>query len=276
MRRLLLAATVLAAVVSCKEAKKPAAQPVALSVRDLARAYAVDAQGARLSLAAAEIESRLATSDAKGRAAAREVVAALDVARAELARAVEATGSVWDRALLDRLDAKAKAYAARLSDAAAAGAGVPAELAIARDEFSHTFMAFRAARALRPVALPDPQGAERDFAEARRDMEKAESAFTSRTRVAPREEGHELDVSAVRMTGQMAVERARAAIPRLAETLREPAARYAAAQERVLDAVSRMRDAADGQRAAIARGYQAAKADALSALADYFAALATR
>jgi hypothetical protein len=274
MHRVLLATAVLAAVVSCKEVKKPAPPSPVLSVRDLARAYALDAQAARLSLAAAEIESRLAMQDAKARAAAKEVLPALEAARGELARAAEATGSVWDRALLERLEAKAKAYAGRLSDAAAAGAGVPAELAIARDDFTHTFMAFRAARGLRLVATTEPQGAEREFAEARREMETAESALTSRGRAAPQQ--GQIDLAVVRTTAQKAVERARAAIPSLPEALRDPAARYAAAQEKALDAVNRMASAADAQRAALARAYQAAKVDALSALADYFAALAGR
>jgi len=107
-------------------------------------------------------------------------------------------------------------------------------------------------------------------------MEKAETGFMARTRVAPREEGHELDANAVRMSGQMGVQRARAAASALPPSLQPHAARYVTAQEKVLDAVNAIQGASEGERPRFARGYHAAKADALAALADYFAAVAAR
>ncbi len=66
------------------------------------------------------------------------------------------------------------------------------------------------------------------------------------------------------------------AAERLPEPLRAPALRWAAAEERALEAVSALVGAPEAERPAIARRYHAAKADALAALADYFAALAAR
>lgn len=287
MSRALIAAAVLAAAVGCKDQPKvapPAAPPPAaapqgagaFTTRDLALAYALDARTARLTLAASDLESRLAAADAKARAGAKALLPALDAARAEVERAAAAIQDPADRAALDRLSASAREYAGKLSAAAASGAAVPAELVPARDALAAALTAVRQARATRRIAAPEPDGPERELAEARRDMERAEAGFMSRTRVAPREEGHEFDPAAARMTGQMAIQRARRAIPLLAEALREPAARYAGAQEEVLDAVGRLQGAAEAERAGIARAYHAAKADALAALADYFAALAVR
>jgi len=107
-------------------------------------------------------------------------------------------------------------------------------------------------------------------------MERTEMAFGSRTRVAPREEGHEFDPAAARMTGLMAVERAKGAAARLAPALGEPAARYAAAEGRALEAVTGLVQAPEAERAAVSRRYHEAKAEALAALADYFTALASR
>ena len=52
--------------------------------------------------------------------------------------------------------------------------------------------------------------------------------------------------------------------------------RYAVAEAQALEAVTSLGQAPEAERAAISRSYHAAKADALAALADYFAALATR
>ena len=145
-----------------------------------------------------------------------------------------------------------------------------------REQLAGALGAYRQSRAAWRLDAPEPQGSEREFAEARRDMERAESGFMSRTRVAPREEGHEFDPAAARMTGQMGVQRAKAAAAQLPPSLQPHAARYAAAQEKVLEAVNAMQGAADADRAKVARAYHAAKADALAALADYFAALASR
>jgi hypothetical protein len=74
----------------------------------------------------------------------------------------------------------------------------------------------------------------------------------------------------------MAVRRGRSAAERLPHALRESGIRFVAAQEKVLDAVGAMAGATDADKARAARAYHAAKVEALSALADYFAALAVR
>jgi colicin import membrane protein/SWI/SNF-related matrix-associated actin-dependent regulator 1 of chromatin subfamily A len=173
--------------------------------------------------------------------------------------------------------ARADDYADRLLAAAREGsAPAAAQAAAAREELGRAIAGYRQARAAWRVDAPEPRGAGRELAEARRDMERAETAAVARTPVAPRADGHELDPAAVRMTGRMAVERARAAAERLPPATREAATRYASAQEKVLAAVAALSAAPDPEKAAAARTYQAAKAEALAALADYFAALAAR
>jgi hypothetical protein len=78
------------------------------------------------------------------------------------------------------------------------------------------------------------------------------------------------------MAGQMGVQRARAVAAQLSPALQPHAARYAAAQEKVLEAVNALQGAKESDKPRLARAYHAAKADALAALADYFAAVAAR
>ena len=136
-----------------------------------------------------------------GREGSREgeegLLPALDSARAETEQAVQAVANAADRAPALRLGTAAKDYADRLAaSASAAQAASAAELALAREQLGAALSSYRASRATWRFDAPEPQGAERDFAEARRDMERAESAFMSRTRVAPRESGHEFDAAA--------------------------------------------------------------------------------
>jgi hypothetical protein len=277
-----LLATVALAFVSCREKKAPPApaQPpppkaYSFNLRDLALATAVDAKLAKLSLAGSEIEAALAQP--KDRAKARDLLPALDAARGEAEQAVQAVTNPLDRPAADRVAAAAKEYAARLAAAASTPAApLTPELAAARASLGEALSAYRQSRVAWRFDAPEPQGAEREFAEARRDMEKAETGFMARTRVAPREEGHEFDPNAVRMSGQMGVQRAKAAASALPPALQPHAARYVTAQEKVLDAVNAIQGAPEVERPRLARGYHAAKADALAALADYFAAVAAR
>jgi hypothetical protein len=287
MRHPLRAAVVaLAAAVACKEAAppspprapapRPAAAP-ALTLRDLALATALDARLARLALAAADLEAALARGGAEARDRRTALAAELEVAEGEVRQAAAAVAHPADRPPAASVAARADAYADRLLSAAREGS-VPAaaQAAAAREELGRAIAGYRQARVAWRIDAPEPQGAERELAEARRDMERAEAAAVARAPVAPRGEGHELDPAAVRMTGRMAVERAKAAAARLAPATREAAARYASAQEKVLAAVAALSAAPDAEKAAAARAYQAAKAEALAALADYFAALAAR
>jgi hypothetical protein len=286
MRHLARSAALLAAAIAasaCKEQAPPAPQqpaagkPYVFTLRDLALATAVDAKLARLSLVGSEIEEALLARDPKARAKAQDLLPTLDAALADADGAVKAVANGLDRPGALRVGAAAKGYADRLTGAAnAPTAPLTPELAAAQAALGEALSAYRQSRVAWRFDAPAPQGAEREFAEARRDMEKAETGFMSRTRVAPREEGHEFDAAAARMTGQMGVQRAKAAAARLPPALQPHAARYAAAQERVLDAVNAIQGAGAAERPGLARGYHAAKAEALAALADYFAALAAR
>jgi hypothetical protein len=281
----LLAAAALA-LAACKE-KAPAeprqpgpqggSKPFAFTLRDLALATAVDASLARLSLAGSDVEAALLSTDPRERAKAQDLVPALDAALADAGQAVKAVTNGLDRPAAAKVGATAKEYADRLGAAAGAPtAPLTPELAAARAAFGEALTAYRQSRVAWRIDAPAPEGAERDFAEARRSMETAETGFMSRTRVAPREEGHEFDAAAVRMTGQMGVQRAKEAAAQLPPGLKPHAVRYAAAQERVLEAVNAIQGASEADRPRLARGYHAAKAEALAALADYFAALAAR
>ncbi len=104
--------------------------------------------------------------------------------------------------------------------------------------------------------------------EVLRKLEAIEQRFEELT--------HQLSDPAAGRVGAMAVGRARAAAERLPPTLRDPALRWAAAQERAIEALNALAGAPASEGPALARRYHAAKADALAALADYFAALAAR
>lgn len=282
-----LALAVLAAA-SCKEKTAPpspqapaaaAAAPTsyAFTLRDLALATAVDARVAKLSLAGSELEALLLARDPKERAKAQQLLPVVDSARAEADQAVQAVTNALDRPAAQRVAAAAKEYADRLAAAARApGAPLTSELAHAREGFGAALVAYRQSRVAWRFDAPEPQGPEREFAEARRDMERAETSYMSRTQAAPRESGHELEAGEVRMAGRMGVQRAKAAAAQLPPGLAPHAARYAAAQEKVLEAVTALQGAGEADRAGLARAYHAAKADALAALADYFAGVAAR
>jgi hypothetical protein len=282
-------ATATLAFVACKEktqvapppapdaAARPAATSYTFTLRDLALATAVDAKVARLSLAGSEVEAALLARDPAEKAKAAGLVPQVDAARAEADAAIQQVANPLDRQGAAKVQAASKEYAARLAAAAAAPAApLTPELAAARATFGEALAGYRESRAAWRFDAPPPQGAERELAEARRDMEKAETGFMSRTRVAPRGEGHEFDASGARMAGQMGVQRAKAAAAQLGPALQPHAVRYVEAQEKVLEAVNALQTAPEADRARLARGYHAAKAQALAALADYFAAVAAR
>jgi hypothetical protein len=294
----LLAAALAVSASACKKKEaKPApatpapaaAQPAAtprFGLKDLAAATAADARFARLSLAGSELQAALpaegaakpasAKADAEARGRARALLPAVESALAETRAAVEAIAHPFDRARADAALSTAQGYAAALAAAVEGKPGSGADLLGARELFGRAIVAYRTVRASWRVDAPEPTGAEKEFAEARREAERIETAFGSRTRVAPREEGHEFDPSTARMTGQMAARRAKEAAARLQPPLQEPAVRQAAAQERALEAMLALQTAPDAERPAIARRYHAAKAESLAALADYVAALAAR
>jgi hypothetical protein len=284
-------ATAALAFVACKEktrietpaAPPPAAAPATgaktftFTLRDLALATAVDAKVARLSLAGSEIEAALLSPDAGAKAKAADLVPELEAARAEADAAIQAVANPLDQQGAAKVQATAKEYAARLVSAAKApGAPLTPELAAARVSFGDALAGYRESRVAWRFDAPQPQGAEREFAEARRDMERAETGFMSRTKVAPREAGHEFDATGTRMQAGQGVQRAKAAAAQLGPALQPHALRYAAAQEKVLEAVDALQGAREADKPRLARAYHASKAQALAALADYFAAVAAR
>jgi hypothetical protein len=255
----------------------PATTSYTFTLRDLALATAVDARLARLSLAGSEVEAALLAGVPAERAKATSLLPGLDAARAEADAAVAQVVNPLDQPGAARVQAAARDYAARLAAAAQApGAKATPELAAARASFGEALAAYRESRAAWRFDAPPPQGPEREFVEARRDMERAETGFMARTRVAPREEGHEFDAAGTRMAGQMAVQRAKSAAAQLGAAVQPHALRYVAAQEQVLEAVNALQRAPEAEKPRLARAYHAAKADALAALADYFAVVAAR
>jgi len=288
----LAAAVLVFALAACSKKPEPSQQPPprpqarasVFTLKDLAAASAVDARLARLSLVAGDLHQALAPEPgakpaavAKGRAKAKALLPALEAARAEAESALAAVAHPIDRSVAQAAVAAARAYSERLGAAVASTEPASqADLFAARDAFGGAISGYRASRVAWRLDAPEPKGAERDFAEARREMERVESDFGARTRVAPRESGHEFDPAAARMTGQMAAGRAKAAAEQLAPPLREAAVRYAEAEAKALDAFTGLFQAPVAERPAISRAYHAAKADALAALADYFAALAAR
>ncbi len=271
-----------AGALGCKDEPRPAPRTTpagpqrapAFTVRDLALATAVDARAAMLSVVGADVEAAMLAAP-KERARAKPLLAALEVARAELEQAVQAVANPLDRALAESVAALAKRYAQELSDAAASGAP-GAGLLRARSELGDAIAAYRRSRGSWSLDAPETQGPEREFGESRRELERAETGVMSRTQVALRGDEHEQDAAALRMSGHRVALRAKAAAELLPPATRDAARRYAAAQERVLDAAIALSRAGEKDAAQAARAYHAAKADALAALADYFAAVSAR
>jgi hypothetical protein len=289
-RTLVAAAAILVVACSKKTEPAPAAPPTPaaapFSIRDLAFATSLDARLARFSLVASDVHGALpaqvavpAVANAGADAArdrARMLLPRVDAALADVDQALAGISHPADRQLAAPARDAAKAYAGKLAAAASGDPGAAPELLSARDALAAAIAQYRASRTRWRLDAPEPQGVERDFAEARREAERVESAFGSRTLVAPREQGHELDPATARMTGLMAARRASEAAERLPNPLRGPAFEYAAAEERALEAVTALAQAPERERRVLARRYHAAKADALAALADYFAAVSAR
>src|SRR5512133_646626 len=291
----LVASVVLLAACSKKPEPAPAAPAggaartaaAPFSMRDLAFATALDAKLARFSLVASDVQRVLpagtaapATTPAGADAApdrARMLLPRIDTALADVDQALAGISHPADRQQAVPARDAAKAYAGKLAAAAAGVPGAAPELLSARDTFAAAIGQYRASRARWRLDAPEPQGLERDFAEARREAEKLESALGSGTPVARREDGHALDPATARtMNGLEAARRASEIAERLPNPLRGPAVEYAAAQERALEAVTGLAQAPERERPALARRYHAAKVEALAALADYFAALSAR
>lgn len=278
MRRpiLLLACALLAP--ACKRDAPPATAatapegPRAFTARDLAAAAALDAQLAALTLESSRYLDRLTR---QGPAAARELTPAIEAAVVASASAAEQISHPADRPAADAAVAAARKLAQTL---AAFGATLatdpkasPAALLTARDELGRAVNAYRQLRSGWRMDQPLEVGAAQDFAAAKAEMEKAEMGALQVVNVAPRDEGHKMEYTTVRLTSQAAAGRARDAAAKLDPSLRQPAARWVDAQERSVQALLALSSASPAEQPQASLAYQAARAEALSALAAYAA-----
>jgi hypothetical protein len=269
MRLAVPLAAVLAAALACDAPKAPAppAPPppaTSFTPRDLALATALDAKLAALTLVASDLEKLMRGGGARA-SRARRLLSRLRVARAEVERSAAAVSNPADGTLAVRVGALAGRYADALAAAVGGSAPVSAahrgELQRAQGELAEAIDVYRRSRTGWRLELPPREGAERDFEDARRELERLEATLPPASPPAV----------------SLAVRRAQATAGKLPSGLREPAARYASGQEKALAALRAGSKAADARNAAAAaRAYHAAKVEALAALADYLAALASR
>lgn len=277
MRRpaLLLAAALLAP--ACKrEAPPPAAPaaapagPRAFTARDLAAAAALDARLAALTLASSRYLDKLTR---EGPAAARELTPAVEAALvASTAAAAEVAHPADKPAAAAAVEAGgklARTLAAFGATVATDPKASPAALLTARDELGRAVNAYRQLRSTWRMEEPLEVGAAQDFAAAKAEMEKAEMGALQVVAVAPRDEGHKMEYTSIRLTSQAAAGRARDAAAKLDPALREPAARWVDAQERSVQALVDLSSASPAEQPRASLAYQAARAEALAALAEY-------
>ncbi|HEY7723884.1 MAG TPA: hypothetical protein VH880_01020 [Anaeromyxobacteraceae bacterium] len=270
MRPTSLALAALLAAAGCRKQAEPAPSPPApasFRLSDLAAAAALDARLASLTYQS----SRYLDLAARGEAAqARETVPVLEAA---VQAASIAAGAVIHP--LDRPGAEAALGAARRFAAALAAFGQasaadprasPAALVQARDDLGRAVNAYRQVRSAWKVDQPLEVGAAQDFADAKRDLEKAEMQALEVSLVAPRSEGHKLD-GAARLAAQAAAGRARDAAARLEPELRDAAGRWVEAQDRSVQALMALAAGAPPDHPRLSLAYQAARAEALGALA---------
>jgi hypothetical protein len=271
MRSTTLVLAALLAAAGCRKQTEPAAAPPApapFRLADVAAAAALDARLASLTYQA----SRHLELVARGEVArARESAPALEAA---VQAAAAAAGAVSHP--LDRPGAEAALEAARKFTAALVAFGQasaadprasPAALVQARDDLGRAVNAYRQLRSAWRVDQSLEVGAAQDFAEAKRDLERAEMQALEVSLVAPRSEGHKLDTGAARLAAQAAAGRARDAAARLEPELRDAAGRWVEAQDRSVQALMALTAGSPPEQPRLSLAYQAARADALGALA---------
>jgi hypothetical protein len=285
MRHVLLTAALalLVAATACKKKPEPAAgqsaapgDPYATAVftlRDLALATSFEARLARLSLAGADTEAAVLAKTAKERREAAGRLAETKVALAEVEKAFSVIRNPLDGSAAALTTELARNYVSALGSASREQAPRDADLAPAREALGKSIAVYRAARSRWRLDAPTPEGAEREFAETRRVMERAEADLGQRG--AP-DEARDRDQRRGFTFAAMMAKRTRRVADELPPALREPVQRYLDAQTNVLKALDTLRFGAAKQQPAASRAYQGAKADALAALADYFAAVASR
>jgi hypothetical protein len=144
----------------------------------------------------------------------------------------------------------------------------PSTVFQSREDLGRAVNQYRQARAFWKIDQPLEVGPALDFAEAGRELERAEMQALEVSQVAPRDEGHKLDAGSARLSAQAAAGRARDAAQRLDPDLREAATRWVDAQDRSVQALMALQAAPQAQQPGLSLDYQAARAEALAALAD--------
>jgi hypothetical protein len=254
---------------SAATASPPAAAAPPFRLRDLAAATALDARLAALTLEASRYLDLVGRGDAKG---AQALLPRLDAAVAEADKALAAVTHPLDRKQADAAVAAARRFAATLASwgptLAKDPKASPATVFQSRENLGRAVNQYRQARGFWKIEAPLAVGPAQDFAEAGRELERAETQALEVSQVAPRDEGHKLDAGSARMSARAAAARARDAAQRLDPDLREAATRWVDAEDRSVQALMALQAAPQAQQHELSLDYQAARADALAALAD--------
>lgn len=274
MRRTALLLGLALASPACKQEAPVSAQAPAgarpFTARDLAAASLLDARLASVTLEASRILDRLSRGERDG---ARELAPAIEAAVVAATSAAEQVSHPADRPMADAAVTAARKFAVALSAFAATLAtdprASPAPLVTARDELGRSVNAYRQLRTGWRMDQPLPVGAEQDYAAAKAEMEKAEMGALQVVSVAPRDEGHKMEYTSIRLTTQAAAGRARDAAARLDPALRDAATRWVDAQERSVQALVALSSASPAEQPKASLAYQAARVEALAALAEY-------
>jgi len=262
--------------VACRKQAEPAAPPApsaaaprAFQLREVAAAAALDARLATLTYEASRYLDLLGRADAAG---AQALAPRLEAAVADAEGAAAGVAHPLDRPQADAAVAAARRFAAALTafgPALARDPGAsPAPVFQAREELGRAVNAYRQSRSAWRIDQPLEVGPAQDFAEARRELEQAEMQALQVSSVAPRDEGHKLDAGSARLTAQTAAHRARDAAQRLDADLRDAATRWVDAQDRSVRALAALQGATQAEQPRLSLAYQAARAEALSALAE--------
>ena len=264
-----LALALALAFAGCKQERQQAPTRRAFTGSDLAAAAAVDARLARVTLLASSLQ--LATDEAPAelpsRAAALEPRLAVAVADAE--RALADVTHPGDRELAEHAVEVARRWPGLAHELRQSGTGSAASLQRPRDELGRAVFAYRRARSQYPLEAAAEVGPSLAFAQARAGLERSEAEAGQRLPVAPRDKGHELDLTATRRSAHSAADHAREAAGRLGAELKGPALRWVKAESEAVQALIALPVAPAARRGTHSLHYQEAKADALDALAEY-------
>lgn len=286
-RRLALPLALLAAL-SCRERPTlppaDAGSPAAFTLADLAAAAALDASLSRLSALAARYQVEIAAGNA---ARLRDRTARLDplleATAAEAAAALDRIRDPRDRALAAPLAAAAGRWPALLRQAREERlAGPPgpaaASLAALGAEVARGLEAYRRSRSGWVLSAPPEDETEVAFGQARDQLERTEAQLGASLPASPQAPGPRLDEARARGEIDMAVRRGRAAAAVVAGDRRLAAQRWVEAEARALEALLALAGSPPDPRELMARSlaYQDAKAEALSALAEYARLAAAR